>query len=182
MNKEIWKDIIGYEGLYQISNLGNVKSLKRNCYDINTKKIVCINKEINLKQNKDNKGYLTVKLQKNKTKKTVRIHRLVAEAFIPNLENKSQVNHKDGNKQNNCVDNLEWCDNDYNNEHAKINGLKKTRKIILINNITKEQIMFENLHKMFEYLQITPSGKYINYINKNKIFQKNYYIKDIGGI
>ena len=97
---EVWKDIAGYEGYYQVSNLGSVKSLTL------FKKI--------LKPYADKDGYFQVILYKNKTRKLQRVHRLVAQAFIPNENHYPQVNHKDENKQNNCVENLEWCTNDYN--------------------------------------------------------------------
>lgn len=101
--QEIWKDIKDYEGLYQISNLGRVKSLMgwnfgKNDYEKREKVL------------KPSKGeYEKVVLFKNGKNKTYAVHRLVAKTFIPNLDNKPQVNHKDENKQNNCVDNLEWC-------------------------------------------------------------------------
>lgn len=101
--KEIFKDIKGYEGLYQISNFGNVKSLKRN---------------IILKPSSNRKGYLHIILYKNHKSKNSIIHRLVAQAFIPNPENKPQVNHIDGNKRNNNVNNLEWVTNSENQKHA----------------------------------------------------------------
>ena len=93
---EIWHDIEGYEGLYQISNKGHVKSLKWG-------------KERILRPGINMSGYLVVTLCKNGVTLSKRIHRLVAEVFIPNLENKPQVNHKDENKLNNCVNNLEWA-------------------------------------------------------------------------
>ena len=92
---EIWKDIEGYEGLYQISNKGRVKSLKWG-------------KERILKPGWNTGGYLKVYLFKNTEAQDRLVHRLVAEAFIPNPYNKPQVNHKDENKKNNCVENLEW--------------------------------------------------------------------------
>lgn len=103
--KEVWKDIKGYEGLYQVSNLGNVKSLK-------------FNKEKILIPLFD-KNYLFIQLWKNGKYKRYKVHRLVAEAFIPNTNEYSCVNHKDENKQNNCVDNLEWCTNQYNIEYSQ---------------------------------------------------------------
>ena len=102
--KEIWRDIEGYESLYQVSNFGRVKSLnyRHTC------------KEKLLKAHKDKDGYLRVNLYKEGKKKTYGIHRLVAQAFIPNPDNLPQVNHKDEDKSNNRLDNLEWCSAEYN--------------------------------------------------------------------
>lgn len=97
--KEIWKDIKGFEGIYQVSNLGNVKSLNYR----NTKE------EKMLTPKKNNSGYLWLELTNNKKKSCLLIHRIVALEFIPNLNNLPIVNHKDENPMNNCVDNLEWC-------------------------------------------------------------------------
>lgn len=109
--KEIWKDIEGYEGAYQVSDQGNVKTLSR--------KVKCgngyvITKEKILSPGRDSSGYLVVRLSKNNKGKTYKIHRLVAIAFIPNPLNLPQVNHKDENKINPKADNLEWCTNKYN--------------------------------------------------------------------
>ena len=92
---EIWRDIEGYEGLYQISNKGRVKSLKWG-------------KERILRPVIDKHGYMFVYLYNDNARKYFKIHRLVAQAFIPNIYNLSEVNHKDENKLNNCVENLEW--------------------------------------------------------------------------
>ena len=99
--EEIWKDIEGYEGDYMVSNLGNVKSLK-------------YGKERILKPRTSRKGYLSIGLHKGKIREQWKIHRLVATYFIPNPDNLPQVNHKDENKANNCVSNLEWCTQEYN--------------------------------------------------------------------
>lgn len=97
--KEIWKDIKGYEGYYEVSNLGRVKRIgKTNC----------------LKSAIRKDGYEQVALCVNNILKSYAIHRLVAIAFIPNPNNLPQVNHKDENKLNNCVENLEWCTQEYN--------------------------------------------------------------------
>ena len=105
---EIWKDIVGYEGLYQISNYGNVRSL--NYHRENRIHI--------LKQIVDYTGYLFVCLSKNKKRKQFKIHRLVADAFLDNPNNLPCINHKDENKENNNVSNLEWCNHKYNNVYG----------------------------------------------------------------
>ena len=122
---EIWKPIKGYEGLYEVSNFGRIKSLKRlvkshnkwgECY-------ITINEKI-LKTSDNKLGYLFVKLFKNNKAKTYYIHRLVAEHFIPNPNNYKEVNHKDENKTNNVVTNLEWCDRKYN-----VNYSNRTKRV-----------------------------------------------------
>jgi len=118
MNKEIWKDINGYEGLYQISNLGRVKSLNK-LKGKNTK-----TKEIIMNPSINKKGYKCIVLCKNSKQKHFRVHRLVAQSFIPNSENKKIVNHIDCNKINNHESNLEWVTHKENEIHAKANGLK----------------------------------------------------------
>lgn len=110
--EEQWKDIIDYEGLYQVSNLGNVKSLNYNH----------TGKEQILKASKTKDGYFQVPLWKNGERKWSRVHRLVASHFIPNDDLfKTQINHKDENKQNNNVNNLEWCNLQYNNNYGTRN-------------------------------------------------------------
>ena len=112
--KEIWKDIQGYEGLYQISNLGNVRN----------------NKNHILKQNTIKFGYKRVQLHNNKKIKCFLVHRLVAQAFIPNLENKPQVNHIDSCTSNNKVNNLEWTTSNENTIHGyKFGNMKNANKI-----------------------------------------------------
>ena len=114
--QEVWKDIKGYEGLYQISNLGNVKSVNRIVSRGTNFKPV---RERILKTgNKDRYRY--VMLSKYGKSKTGWVHRLVAQAFIPNPDNLPCVNHKDENPSNNVVDNLEWCDYSYNNSYNNI--------------------------------------------------------------
>ena len=112
MQEEIWKDIEGYEDLYQVSNLGRVRRLK------------FINKTTNKYQERivaitDNgEGYKIVSLCKNGKRKNYYIHRLIATYFIPNKENKLEINHIDGNKNNNNINNLEWCTRSENLIHA----------------------------------------------------------------
>ena len=136
--EEIWKEIVGYDGLYQISNLGRVKSLGNN----KTKK------EKILKSSVDGDGYLFVKLYKNRKFKSFIVHRLVAEAFIQNPNNLPQVNHKDENKQNNCVQNLEWCTVKYNVNYGtrnkrvaeKSTNGKLSKPVLQIDKTTNEVI------------------------------------------
>ena len=106
--EEIWKDIKDYEGLYQVSNLGRVKSLER------ITRHGHLWKERLLKICYNPANYKIVILAKDGKNKTRLVHRLVAEAFIPNPDNLPQINHKDENPTNSCVDNLEWCTNKYN--------------------------------------------------------------------
>lgn len=112
--KEVWKDVEGYKGYYQVSNKGRVRSWK----DSAPKRV---NKPRLLKLQARN-GYKFVALSKNGNKKSIYVHRLVAKAFIPNAESKPQVNHKDLDRSNNIVTNLEWCTGHENMRHASING------------------------------------------------------------
>lgn len=118
LSDEVWKDISGYEGKYQISSHGRVKSL----FYHNTKGV---KREGFLKVATDKKGYSRCALSLNNKLTTFKVHRLVASAFIPNPSNLPMVNHIDGNKSNNNVSNLEWCDNSYNQKHAWKNGSRE---------------------------------------------------------
>ena len=115
MKEEIWKDIDGYEGLYQISNMGRVRSLDR---FVNQGKIYRFCTGSIIKPGVSEKGYNRVDLHKNGKTKHCKVHRLVAEAFIPNPDNLPIINHKDECKTNNHVDNLEWCSVSYNNTYG----------------------------------------------------------------
>lgn len=112
MEKEIWKDVVGYEGRYKVSNQGRLMSIINNPLIIS----LCLNY----------KGYECAVIRKNNVAKTIRVHRLIAEAFISNPLNLPQVNHLDGNKANNSLDNLEWSDNSGNQKHGYKLGLKSS--------------------------------------------------------
>lgn len=122
--KEIWKDVKGYEGLYQVSNFGNVKSFPRNG---------TIKKERILKQIVDSNDYLIVGLHKNNKSKKVCVHWLVANAFIPKKENDEVINHINGNKFDNSLKNLERCTQKHNVRESYRIGLEKpyNEKIVL---------------------------------------------------
>lgn len=113
--QEIWKDIIGFEGVYEISSYGRVRSVKSGRILSTSKCGGC-------------RGYLSVCLSKNGKRYGKLVHRLVAEAFIPVVEGLSEVNHKDEDKTNNRVENLEWCDHKYNmNYGSRMNKTRETR-------------------------------------------------------
>lgn len=125
-NLEQWKDVIGYENLYKISNIGKIKSLPKT---VNRGKFgTRYREEITLKQTFTPKGYNRIILRNNNIKKNFFTHRLVAMAFIPNPLSLPQINHINGVKDDNRVENLEWCTNSHNILHAFSTGLKKPTK------------------------------------------------------
>lgn len=124
---EIWKDIEGYEGFYQVSNTGKVKSISRLKHTPNKTTYLCKEKLMKLHKDKTY-GYIQLELCKNNTGTTVKVHRLVAIAFVPNPLNLPQVNHLDGDKTNNNDWNLGWTDNSGNQIHAFKLGLNKQKK------------------------------------------------------
>lgn len=125
---EIFKDVIGYEGFYKVSNIGRVMGIS-----YKGKKI--------LSPNKTKNGYMNVILCVNQVKTHKNIHRLVAEAFLENNDNLAVVNHKDCNKENNSVDNLEWCSVEYNNEHSKLNKRLQRYEDRPFSKLTKESVL-----------------------------------------
>lgn len=150
--QEIWKDIKGYEGLYQVSNLGRVKSLERtvNVNGKNQYTTFNIHKKISgkiIKIKETKYGYNQVCLQRNNNKKYLYVHRLVAQAFLPNLKNKPHINHIDCDKNNNNVTNLEWVNPKENVVHSIINGGKQPELMELyteIKRLKKENEMLKN--------------------------------------
>lgn len=171
---EEWKDIKGYEGIYQVSNLGRVKSLERivlrnNKYDIHLKEKILYQGI--------RSGYKVVFFKKDGIRKSYQVHRLVAEAFIPNTDNKKQVNHINGIKiDNNCF-NLEWTTPKENIKHAYMTGLSKIKN-------NKKVLQFDldmNFIKEYESLCEAERKTKVNHSNISKccrgIFkQANGYI------
>lgn len=186
---EVWKPIIGYEGYYEISNYGRVKSLSR--YK-NVGKFSHFTKEKMLALCKT-KGYLRVFLRNNDTAKSQSVHRLVAMAFIPNPENKPSINHKDCHRNNNRVDNIEWCTAKENTAHAlSLNRMKpcknnseKQRQDISIRS-KRPVAIYDKTNKL---IKIFPSSidcaKYLNasyatvrVCKTNKKTIRNYIVKN----
>lgn len=133
-DREEWRPVVGYEGYYMVSNLGRVRSLTiwtklvRNGVEYERKRRGRV-----LKQQNCSNGYKQVHLAKDGLHKIHRVHRIVAEAFVDNPVNLPEVNHKDGDKQNNCASNLEWCTHSYNThyrdyrKHGERNGMSKLK-------------------------------------------------------
>ena len=180
MTKEIWRPVVGYEGLYEVSNTGRVRSLDRyvRCKSYRLHKGKVLSPIITTC------GYLSVGLQGRRFS----IHRLVAQAFLPNPDNLPQVNHKDEDKTNNSVENLEWCDAKYNNNYgtARIRGRETSINKGYWSGLNEEEYKKkynkkyyqENKNKMNEYMK-----KY-NQENKEKIreYKHQYYLKRKAGL
>lgn len=179
LENEIWKDIKDYEDYYQVSNMGRVRSLPRWIYYSDGRKYFYDG--VLLKQKHDHSGYCQVELTINSKLKTCKVHRLVAEAFIPNPNNLPQINHKDEDKDNNCVDNLEWCDSDYNSKYGtKIERghetLIKTRgkPVIFTKLSTGEKFIFPAINIGIKELDLDPR-------TVCRILKKEPYYKTIKG-
>lgn len=143
MSKEIWEDIAGYEGLYQISNFGRVKSLKK--WDVN--KRTFIDEEKMMKPSDNGHGYLIVSLRKERKRKNHYVHRLVAFAFVENVNNDNYVNHIDYDSRNNKADNLEWC-TQKENVHHSVNRMRH-RKSVTHTNTGERYIYYRKSHNLY---------------------------------
>lgn len=157
---EIWKDIQGFEGRYQVSSEGNVKSLRFRGHDV----------ESLMKISEHHTGYLIVQLGKHPSK-TYLVHQLVARAFLPTIKGKEIVNHIDGNKKNNNVNNLEWTTYKENTEHAIRTGLRDPHKVI--KKIGKDHYSSKPV------LQYSLNGEFIKKWDSQSDVARAYNIKSI---
>lgn len=147
LNEEVWKDVVGYEGLYEVSSHGQVRTHKDKVTYSKQYKKERKWKQRTLKE-KNKKGRdVRVDLWKEGKPKTFLVHRLVAFAFIPTVEGKESINHIDGDPRNNHVSNLEWCDHKENNNHAFNHGLMVSTRVIVFNVETKEKTVFRSMQK-----------------------------------
>lgn len=129
-SNEIWRDVVGYEDTHQVSNLGRVR-VKERVINTSTGKRKYKSKLLSIQTSVE--GYKFVILIVNNNRKTAYIHRLIAEAFIPNPDNLPCVNHKDEDKSNNSIENLEWCTVAYNNTYGtRLERVSKTRSKAII--------------------------------------------------
>lgn len=152
LREQVWLDIGGFEGYYQVSNYGNVRSINRVITD--TRGIKYKRKGVNLKLRRDKDGYLVVNLKKESKNYSFKVHRLVAEAFIENPNLLPEVNHKDEIKSNNYVDNLEWCDRKYNNNYGTMRErirISQGIKIYGVNIENGKKIYFDSMSEVERY-------------------------------
>lgn len=180
---EVWKDAVGYEGLYQVSNLGSVRSLDK---WIERNKGSYIKKGKLMTPQLEKNGYYVVRLwDKNGKRTTLGIHRLVAMTFISNPENKPEVNHKDLDKSNNTVNNLEWSTRSENMKHATKNGVVNLDNLKNTNTILSDEEVLEirkrkangetrgNVYKDYEGKISLGGFKHIWYENTRKYIKIN---------
>lgn len=169
----IWRDVVGYEGIYEVSNTGEVRTKDgKTTYSVKHGKRSW--KQRVLKQKVCKQNSCRVDLYKDKVGKTWLVHRLVAEAFIPKIKGKNYVNHIDGNRLNNHVSNLEWCDHHKNNNHAFDNDLINSKhKVVLVNKKSKETHYFRSLSRASEFLGFN-SGYLSGRFNRGKYELQNY--------
>lgn len=166
---EIFKAVKGFDGMYLVSNLGNVKSIERTCKTQRGTRIV---PEKLLSPCKDSSGYLYVPLSINGKHKNCLIHRLVLETFKPDAEGKKQVNHKDGNKLNNCLDNLEWCTAKENicHKYEVLNYKAHNRRKVMC---IETGAMFESVSDAEKSTGKTGINHHLN--GNRKVFDKHHW-------
>lgn len=153
---EEWKPITGYEGLYEVSNLARIKSLARFSISRDGRKPRFMNEMI-MKPGLNSKKYYITVLRKDGIGKCILVHRIMAIEFLPNPEKKECINHKDGNRSNNSLENLEWCTQGENQKHAYATGLasrnrKRPNKVLypdVIKAIQESNLHYKELCKIY---------------------------------
>ena len=162
---EEWRDVKGYEGLYMVSSTGIIKSVERTVW--NSRGFYKTVSERILKARKNKYGYLHVVLHKDNKAKEYYIHRLVAEAFLPNPDGLSEVNHKDEDKINNCVSNLEWCSHKQNVNYgtrtkrmteSMINNPKRSKPVIAIDKVSGTTLEFPSINEASRVTGVSLAG------------------------
>lgn len=175
--KEVWKPVVGYEGFYEISNFGNVRGINRIItHDwyyrkrIHTTRTVVIKAKI-LKQQVDNRGYLRANLCRNDGRRGVAmlVHRLVGQAFIPNPDDLPMINHKDENKTNNHVNNLEWCTNSYNINYGTVRQRMANTLRLIHPNCRRVAQIDRNNNIIDVFLSTTDASKKLKNISRQSI-------------
>ena len=174
--EEKWKDIKGYEGIYQVSNYGNVRVLDR--YVWNHNGFVKRKGKI-LKPSLNKYGYKDVMLSKDNVRKKYRINRLVAEAFIENPENKEQVNHIDRNKTNNNVNNLEWVTRQENITHSYLLNNENSNMILLKDDSGKAISQYSSIKALSDCTNISVGGIFKTLKNNNIRFEYIYELNNL---
>lgn len=169
---ETWKDIPDYEGIYEVSNTGKVRTaIGKKTYSERHGERTWVQRELKQKVSKD--GNHRIELYKDKKHKTWLVHRLVAIAFHPLVQGKDYVNHIDGNRRNNAAENLEWCNHKENNNHAFDTRLIKTGiQISLVHVETREEFSFRSMAKASHFL-----GKNDGYVSALLMKGVNFYRK-----
>jgi hypothetical protein len=173
---EVWRDVVGYEGIYEVSDLGRVRTHE----DKITFSVRCGVRKWQqriLKDKTPNGRDVRVSLWKNKKVKDFLVHRLVAEAFIPKIIGKDCINHMDGNPKNNHVENLEWCNYKENSNHAFDTGLMPSHEVILYDTNSKQTHTFRSKQKASEFLGMN-HGFVSGFLKRGKTRHLNYVIKE----
>lgn len=148
-----WRDVVGYEGIYEVSSAGEVRTKEGKVTYSTRWKTERVWQQRTLRQKVSKDNCCRVSLWKDQKEKTWLVHRLVALAFLPKEDSKDYINHKDGNRLNNDVSNLEWCNHAENNNHAFDTDLIKAKtKIVLLHDDTKEIHYFRSLSKASQFL------------------------------